>query len=349
MPQITDDQRLMRDNARRMFAGADGLARTRRAAENWPHVDKAVWREFAAMGWLSLLLPEAKEGMGGSASDFVVLMEGLGDLLPPEPVGPALTTAPLLAACATQLAEDLLGALLRGDRIVLAATESPPPLLEAATHLIPSANWADVLIFGVDDGGEFTLRALELGQAGNALSILRTVDGSAIGAASLDAAPGHLLAKGQAIRDAFARCRNLQRLGAAAGLLGIAFETLQKTVDYLKLRRQFGVAIGSFQVLQHRAASLHVACHATRAVVHEAARAIGTTTEDLACAVAKAKAADTAMKVAKESVQLHGAIGFSDESDVAMFFRRAVTLAACYGSAEACYREAFTLSNSLHE
>lgn len=349
MPQITDDQWLMRDNARRIFAGDNGLARTRRTAEDWPRIDKAVWREFAAMGWLSLLVPEAKEGMGGSASDFVVLMEGLGDLLPLEPVGPALTTAPLLAACATKLAEDLLGAVQKGDRIVLAATESPAPLLEATTHVIPSANWADFVVFGVDDGGEFTLRALELEQAGKALSILRTVDGGAIGAASLNAAPGHLLAKGQAIRNAFGRCRNLQRLGAAASLLGIAFETLQKTVDYLKLRRQFGVAIGSFQALQHRAASLHVACHATRAVVHEAARAIGTTTEDLACAVAKAKAADTAIKVAEESVQLHGAIGFSDESDVAMYFRRVVTLAACHGSPEARYREVFTATNSLHK
>ena len=105
MPQITSEQDLMRENARRLFAAPDGLARVRRSAEDWPGVDKKVWREFAAAGWLSLLLPEDKGGMGGNAIDFVTLMEGLGDLLPPEPVAPALTTVPLLAACVTEPAQ----------------------------------------------------------------------------------------------------------------------------------------------------------------------------------------------------------------------------------------------------
>jgi alkylation response protein AidB-like acyl-CoA dehydrogenase len=112
-------------------------------------------------------------------------------------------------------------------------------------------------------------------------------------------------------------------------------------IDYLKLRRQFGVPIGSFQALQHRAASLHVMCQSTRALIYDAARTLGTATEDLACASAKAKASEAAIEVVKESMQMHGAIGFSAESDIALFFRRAVALAASHGSPDVCRADAF--------
>lgn len=341
MPQITEDQRLIVDSARRLFAGTDERARARRAAANWPRLDKTVWSEFASMGWLALLLPEANEGMGGNASDFVVLMEGVADLLPPEPVGPAMAIVPLLAACATKSAICLLQTMLQGEGTALVATDASALLLGGTTHVLPSASWADVIVFGIDEGAGFTLRAIEVDQAGEALSILRTVDGGAMGLALLGPTSGYLLGQGEGVRSAFTRCRNLQRLGAAASLLGIAQASFHQTLDYLKLRRQFGVAIGSFQALQHRAATLHVACQSTRSLVHEATRAIGTPMEDFACAAAKAKATDTAMKIAKESVQLHGAIGFSDESDVALFFRHTVTGAASYGSFDECLRSSF--------
>jgi alkylation response protein AidB-like acyl-CoA dehydrogenase len=343
MPLISDDQRLMCDNIRRLFAGAGGVARARRVADECPYVDKTVWREFVALGWLSLLLPEDEGGMGGSAADFVILMEAVADLLPPEPIVPALAAAPLLAACESPAANTLLADMLKGECVVLAAAEEPATLLGATTQIVPSAHFADVLVFGADEGGEFSLRALEIDQVGSAISMLRTVAGGAMATFSPEAVRGHLLGKGQAIREAHRRCRNLQRLGTAALLLGISLTSFQKTVDYLKLRRQFGTSIGHFQALQHRAASLHVACQSTRALISEAVRAIATPAENLACAAAKARAADTAMKVAKESVQLHGAIGFSNETDIALFFKHVTTLTACCGSPDACRNDVLAI------
>ena len=114
---------------------------------------------------------------------------------------------------------------------------------------------------------------------------------------------------------------------------------LDLTVEYLRLRRQFGVPIGSFQALQHGAASMHVAVHGTRSLVRKAARAVGTTRETRACAMAKAKASVAVRALLKEGVQMHGAIGFSDELELALHFRRGVVLASQFGSPAECRRE----------
>ena len=343
MPEIANDRILIGDHARRLFDAGQALARARQAAARWPGTDRAVLNEFTAMGWPSLLLAEDDGGMGGGITDFVALIESLGDLVLPEPVGPILATVPLLAACRSRAASDLLKAALGGEITVLAAVETERPVQVDATHLVFDAHWADVLVFALDDPDGFSLRAVAVTELGDRYSLVRSVDGGSLGFARLDASVGDELAAGAAAREAFMRCRHLQWLAAAASLLGLARKSLADAIDYVKLRRQFGVAVGSFQALQHRAATLHVACQSARALLYEAARTVGTANEELACAAAKVKAAETAMAVVKESVQFHGAIGFSDEADIALYFRRAVTLTAAYGAGETCYRSCFSL------
>jgi alkylation response protein AidB-like acyl-CoA dehydrogenase len=111
-------------------------------------------------------------------------------------------------------------------------------------------------------------------------------------------------------------------------LAGLAARALELTAEYLKTREQFGVPIGSFQALQHRAASMHVEVASARALVREAARAIGHPGQTRAAAAAKAYASDAALKVTREAIQLHGAIGFTDEHDIGLFHRRAMALVA---------------------
>ncbi|MGK6305770.1 acyl-CoA dehydrogenase family protein [Variovorax sp. DT-64] len=122
--------------------------------------------------------------------------------------------------------------------------------------------------------------------------------------------------------------RNLQRLGDAAYLCGLMDAALQLALDYMRLRRQFGVPIGSFQALQHRASAAHVDASATRALVHEAARAFGSVRETWAAAASVHRAAAAALRVAKEVVQFHGAVGFADEHDAGLYLRRAMTVGA---------------------
>ena len=120
--------------------------------------------------------------------------------------------------------------------------------------------------------------------------------------------------------------------GMAAELLGIMHAAAGKTLDYLRLRVQFGRPIGSFQALQHRAVDDHVHVETVRSLIYEAAKLtqFDADLEALACA-AKAKAADAAPVVIASGIQMHGAIGFTDEHDIGLLLKRALTLAATYG------------------
>jgi alkylation response protein AidB-like acyl-CoA dehydrogenase len=144
-----------------------------------------------------------------------------------------------------------------------------------------------------------------------------------------------LLQNGPEADSAFAAATDLMRLGYAALLVGLMDEALDTTVAYLKDRRQFGVAIGSFQALQHRAASLYVIIKSTRALLYEAAKA-GAERRSVAALGAKAYAAKAAMQTVQECVALHGAIGYTEEYKMSLFFRRAMALAVAGGDAVSC-------------
>jgi alkylation response protein AidB-like acyl-CoA dehydrogenase len=168
-----------------------------------------------------------------------------------------------------------------------------------------------------------------------------TVDGGSITRLHFDGvklAALTVLQKGA--EAAFAEATDLMRLGYAALLTGLMDEALQITVAYLKDRRQFGVAIGSFQALQHRAASLYVVIKATRALLYEAARA-GPERRSVAALGAKSYAAQSAMQTVKECVQLHGAMGYTEEHNMSLFFRRAMALAVAGGDAVLCRKLLF--------
>jgi alkylation response protein AidB-like acyl-CoA dehydrogenase len=124
-------------------------------------------------------------------------------------------------------------------------------------------------------------------------------------------------------------------LGYAALLTGLMDEALQITVGYLKDRRQFGIPIGAFQALQHRAASLYVIIKSTRALLYEAAKA-GVERRRVAALGAKAYAAKAAIQTVQECVALHGAIGYTEEYKMSLFFRRAMALAVAGGDVVSC-------------
>jgi alkylation response protein AidB-like acyl-CoA dehydrogenase len=135
---------------------------------------------------------------------------------------------------------------------------------------------------------------------------------------------------------AVAAGRDFLRLGYAAELAGVLDEALRRTLEYVTLRRQFGSAIGSFQAIQHRAASLLVEITACRRLVYEASRAFGSGQQTTGSLMAKARVSQAAPNVLHECVQFHGAMGFADESDIGLIFRRGIALAAAGGTAGEC-------------
>jgi len=125
------------------------------------------------------------------------------------------------------------------------------------------------------------------------------------------------------------------RIAAAAELLGVAQEAFDRTVGYLKERRQFERIIGEFQALQHRASVLYVEIEMTRAVVLKAQQALdeGSAQASALVSVAKAKAGTTATLAVQEGVQLHGGMGMTDEFDLGFFMKRARVLQEVFGDA----------------
>ena len=121
----------------------------------------------------------------------------------------------------------------------------------------------------------------------------------------------------------------------AAQLLGVADEVFERTVAYLKQRKQFNRPIGEFQALQHRAAQLYCDLELTRAIVLKALQAVdrNPTQARVLVSQAKARACTTANRAVQEGVQMHGGIGMTDDLDIGLFMKRARVLQELFGDA----------------
>jgi alkylation response protein AidB-like acyl-CoA dehydrogenase len=120
----------------------------------------------------------------------------------------------------------------------------------------------------------------------------------------------------------------------------------ETTLDYLRIRKQFGKLIGSFQALQHQAANIYIRVEATRSLVFQVATNNDANRIDPAIAAAvKAKASEEAVVVTEACIQLHGAIGFTDEHDIGLYLKRAVLLSSLFGNAAAQRRRYVAISD----
>ncbi|MBI0536479.1 hypothetical protein D9599_12925 [Roseomonas sp. KE2513] len=335
----SDGLHLMADSLARMLDTGSRRERARAAAD-LPAASRGLGNELLEAGWLRLLLGEDSGGWGADPGEFAMLLENLGGMLAPEPLGPAIVAARLLSDCDTSATSALLSDFAEGRATLLVAQRADFPLADAPSHVLADAQWASQVLCAQWQDDHFHLLAVPITQqARGRWPMRRALDGGALWFFNPAEAGGTRIAEGPAAERAFATAQNLLRLAAAASLVGIGQRVLDLTTEYLRLRRQFGVPIGSFQALQHRAASMHVTIHGTRSLVREAAQAIGTGKETRACAMAKAKASTAVRAVLKEGVQMHGAVGFSDELELALHFRRGVVLASLFGSPAECRRD----------
>jgi 3-oxochol-4-en-24-oyl-CoA dehydrogenase len=176
--------------------------------------------------------------------------------------------------------------------------------------------------------------------AGNApgctLSTTQTVEGRKLAALSLDDAPADLIPPHPSSGNAVDVLHNLALIALSAELLGVMEKALEITLDYLRIRKQFGRLIGSFQALQHQAVNMYIRIEATRSLVFQVAANNDPYRIDSAMAIAvKAKASEDALVVTEACIQLHGAIGFTDEHDIGLYLKRAMLLSSLCGNAAA--------------
>lgn len=318
------------------------------------------WREFAELGWLALALPEADGGMGFGATEICAVTEALGSALVVEPVLPCAVLATSLAASLppSSARSTLLQGLADGSRrIALAPWEAGVGVdagrirmraepagtgwtLSGAKSVAPGGAGADAWVVAarIGDSDELGLFAVDAGSRGVQASPVVLYDGSHAARLALAGAPAALLLRGsrEQVMAPLERALQLAIIAHSAETAGAAWRAFEITSDYLRTRKQFGKAIASNQVVQHRLVDLYVEIAELRALTAATASAFDRQDPELAAPVAALRAltAQVARHVWEESVQLHGAIGMTDEYIVGQYVKRLASACTLYGGAE---------------
>jgi len=360
---LNEEQRLLRDTARDFLADAAPVAALRKLRDEHDALGYSpeLWRQMAELGWPSIILPEAHGGL-----DFGFL--GLGVVL--EECGRTLAASPLFATAVVAASALLLGgsesqktrflpAIAAGElTLALALEEShhhrPTHIsttlqaegdgfvLSGAKTFVLDGHSADQLIVvarsaGAENASEgLTLLLVERNAPG--VHCQRTImvdsrnaanlrfDRVKVGAEALLGQPG----RGW---DVLAPVLDRGRIAMAAEMMGCALEAFERTVAYLKERRQFGVPIGSFQALQHRAAQIQADIELSRSVLWQALSAVDEAPDQvpLLASLAKARLNELVKRVTNEAVQMHGGIGVTDELEIGFFLKRARVAMQVFG------------------
>lgn len=335
---------------------------------------RALWREMAELGWTGIPFPEQYGGLGLGLAELGVVLEELGRRLLPTPfLSTALLTGrALLLGGSEAQKQALLPALCAGERVIALAFQEQGRFApwQVATRAERSAA-------GYRLSGEKRF-VLDGAGADHWLALARTAgrpgerDGLTLflldaGTPGIDCLPTPLIDARNAVQltlrevaagphqvvgevDGAAEILEPVFDGAAAGLaaelLGVLSEAFDRTLAYLRVRRQFGVPIGSFQALQHRAADLFCERELAISVTRAALRALDAKRPDAPAlaSAAKARVSDTANRVGRESIQMFGGIGMTDEEDIGLYMKRARAAETTLGDG-AWHRDRFASIN----
>ena len=361
--EYTDEQQQLADSLRKYLGSHYGFEQRKAIVQSATGASDAVWATLAEMGLTALALPEADGGFGGGAVDLMAAMEACGEALLVEPLLDNVGLAGrLLARCgsAAQRAQWLPGLADGSAQLAFAYLEpgrryetAPATttaradgagwVLDGAKAVVIGAPAAQRLLVSARTGEGASLFLVDPQAAGVALSPCRTVDGQRaadvrftgvrLGADALLGAAGQAQA---AIDEALDFATAL----LCADAVGAMRYAIDATLEYTKTRKQFGVAIASFQVLQHRMVEMYIHCEQARSMAILAACRVdgqgdGTAAQrQRAVSAAKVKIADAARLVSQEAVQLHGGMGMTEEMKVSHAFRRLTMAAQRFGDAD---------------
>jgi len=355
MPLFHDDDQAMLAETASQFMGEEGAItkqlrhwRDRECKDGFGH---GLWKQMAEMGFTGLLVPEGDGGLGMGHVEAGIVLEEIGRNLTPSPfLTSSVLAATALDAGSADLKARWLPGLIAGDSVFAVAIDEGPKhrperiaaraeksgnglRLSGKKDFVLHGTSADMLVVaartsGSDEDAEgITLFAVPKDAAGMSHDAVRLVDSSMATHTTFE----NVELDGDAVigevdggRAVLNKMLLAGRVGAAAEGVGVARGAMDRTVDYLKQRKQFGKLIGEFQALQHRAAHLYSEVEIARAAVIKAAQLLDASSEqaELFASVAKAKVAKTAGLAVREGVQMHGGIGMTDEYDIGLYMKR---------------------------
>ncbi|MGB7976775.1 MAG: acyl-CoA dehydrogenase [Roseiarcus sp.] len=365
--ELNPEQEQLRDNVARLMKDRYGFE-ARRAYQARPHGwSEALWRDYAEMGLLGAPFAEADGGYNGGAVETMIVMEQFGKALALEPY---LQTVVLCGGLLKHGASDkqraeLIGAIAAGElRLSFAHMEKQSGfdlndvalsavkdggggfVLNGEKTLVGQGDSADKFIVSARRSGErrdrdgIVLFLVDAHAPGVSRRGYPTQDGqraAEIGFADVRAAPHDILGALDNALPVIERVVDETIAALAAEAVGAMSEALTMTVDYLKTRKQFGVTIGSFQALQHRAADMTVALEQARSMMYLAAMMAD---EDDAAeraktmSAVKAQIGRSAKFIGQQAVQMHGGIAMTYEYKAGHLFKRLTMIDTVYGDAD---------------
>ena len=368
MDLVLDDQQiLLRDSAAKLAAqlgGPDAHRALRGTADGF---DRVRHKAVAEAGWLALLLPERAGGFGLGVTGLALVLEQAGRGLLTEPIAESAVVAYAIASGhSASGAAQTLRDVLAGELIIVpalsdpAAPGDPREKLSAVPYhygyrvtgrrgAVPFTGSAAAFMVDAAMSDGSVLLIVPADTFGVDIAAAATVDGGHAATVSFAETPmmddAWLIAGVNQGAGLAAELHDRLLLATSAELLGVMAQALELGISYLKTREQFGRPIGSFQAMQHRAVNAHVEVELTRALLYQVCAAVDAGRGNRAMVAAvKARSSAAALDVTKSVIQMHGAIGFTDEYAAGLYLRRAMTLAARHGDAAAHRRRYAALS-----
>ena len=356
MPDIqfhfTEEQRQFRDVLRRFMAAVSPATEVRRLMDDERGFDPAVWRRMAdELGLAGLMVPERYGGSGFGLVEVGLAMEEMGRVLL---CAPYLASGVLAANALCRIGSEAqkqrwLPDIASGETLAALAFAEPggePGVdsiaMQAAAldggysltgckdYVVDGCN-ADLLLVAARTGGEGGLAGLSLfAVAGEAPGVsrrrLQALDPTRqLARLDFDGAPGELLGELDGAGPALAETLDVGAIALANEMAGGAQRLLEDTLEYIKLRMQFGRPVASFQAIKHRCAELLLQVELMKSAAYHAAQVADAHAEELAyeASLSKAAASEAYLHAAAEAIQLHGGIGFTWDQDTQLWYKRA--------------------------
>ena len=353
---FSEEQDLLRNEVRKFLDAQCPLDVVRQIMETPPGYSPEQWKQLGELGFLGLTLPEAYGGAGLGWVDLVVLLEETGRSLFPSPlISTTLAGAAILDAGSEEQQRTWLPGIAAGSLIGSVAVleesdalslegvqlrgraEGDGYLLSGEKHFVADAGVADVFVVAFrtgNDPDDVSLGLVEASAPGVSVEDMETLDRSKrVGTLRLDGATASLL--GEAGQAGPAILRHLDRGAAAvsAEIIGVIEGALDITVQYAKDRIQFGSPIGRYQGVKHPLAEMYVDVECLKSLTYYAAWALDGSPDDVTMAVSEAKsfAALAVTQAGISAIQLHGAVGYTEEYDVQLYLKRSKWARPCYG------------------
>lgn len=348
---LNEDQNMLKDSAKSFCADNTPITQLRKLRDDKDDTgfDRDTWQQMVELGWAGITIPEEFGGLGFGYMGMGVVMEECGRTLAASPLfaTAVLGSSAILHGGSQEQKAELLGQIAAGELLLALALEETPhhsPYGAAATaeksgdgykvtgskKFVLDGHVADKIIVVARSSGNAGdrdgLALVMVDRESDGVSVTRTIMADSRNAANIEfeGASGALLGEEGKGADVLDKVLDSGRILLAAEMLGGIQECFERTVEYLKTREQFGVPIGSFQALKHRAAQMFCEVELSKSVVLEALSALDEDSDQVAelASLAKARLNDTYNLVSSEGIQMHGGIGMTDEYEIGFFMKR---------------------------